>query len=271
MSATKEKALSLVGQGYIYGAQGQICSLAFRQQQARQYPDQEKNIMGTGAKWDGTPVWDCAQFTQEVAEVGGVKLVSGSTSQWKKTDWEQKGTIDTIPADELVFVFRQSKTNASVMQHVGVALGDGTCVHARGTAYGVVQQSMSQYAWTHWARPKWGEQTAKRPTLRNGSRGDAVRELQEKLLSFGFSLPKYGADGKFGDETDSAVRLFQSLHGLYVDGVVGEKTWAALDGEKAEEPTYTLTITGLDKAKAEAIKNQFGGTISEGGAANAVR
>ena len=41
------------------------------------------------------------------------------------------------------------------MAHTGVAIGDGTCVHSRGTAYGVVQQKMSQYAWTHWARPKW--------------------------------------------------------------------------------------------------------------------
>ena len=261
MSAMKEKALSLVGQGYIYGAQGQICSLAFRKQQARQYPEQEKNIMGTGAKWDGMPVWDCAQLTQEVAEVGGVKLVSGSTSQWKKTDWDEKGTIDTIPEGELVFVFRQNKTNASVMQHVGVALGDGTCVHARGTAYGVVQQSMSQYAWTHWARPKWGEQTVKRPTLRNGSRGDAVADLQNLLLKHGHDLGKWGADGKFGDATETAVRLFQSLNGLYVDGIVGAKTWPALEGD-AFETTYTLTITGLDKAKAEAIKNQFGGLIT---------
>ena len=43
-----EKALSLVGQGYIYGAKGQTCSQEFRAQQARQYPEQAKNILEAG-------------------------------------------------------------------------------------------------------------------------------------------------------------------------------------------------------------------------------
>ena len=39
------------------------------------------------------------------------------------------------------------------MQHTGIALGDGTCVHARGTAYGVVHQPVRDYPWTHSASP----------------------------------------------------------------------------------------------------------------------
>lgn len=261
-AAMKEKALSLVGQGYIYGAKGQTCSLAFRQQQAKQYPDQAERILDTGAKWDGKPVWDCAQLTRAVAKVGGVSLVSGATSQWTKTDWDARGTIDTIPENELVFVFRQSTTNSAKMQHVGVALGDGTCVHARGTAYGVVKQTMNQYAWTHWARPKWGEQKPDRPTLRNGSKGDDVERLQELLMIHGYDLGRWGVDGSFGNATETAVRFFQSLHGLFVDGVVGEKTWAALEGEAEKEPLYTVTVTGLDKAKADTIVALYGGTIS---------
>lgn len=150
-----EKALSLVGQGYIYGAKGQTCSLVFRQQQAAQYPEQADNILGTGAKWDGKPVWDCAQLTRVCAKEGGVSLVSGATSQWKKTMWEKCGTIGTLPAGETVFLYRRQEKNSDVMQHTGVALGDGTCVHARGTAYGVVRQQVDEYPWTHWARPEW--------------------------------------------------------------------------------------------------------------------
>ena len=150
-----EKALSLVGQGYIYGAKGQTCSKAFREQQVAQYPDQAEMIMNTGAKWDGKPVWDCAQLTRAVAKEAGVTLVSGATSQWNKTDWAVKDTIETIPPGETVFLYRRQNGSDSVMQHTGVALGDGTCVHARGTAYGVVRQDMSEYAWTHWAMPKW--------------------------------------------------------------------------------------------------------------------
>jgi len=157
MKTVIEKALSLVGQGYIYGAKGQTCAPAFRQQQAQQYPEQADNILNTGAKWDGKPVWDCAQLTRAVAKAASVTLVSGATSQWEKTDWAERGEISTIPEGKTVFVFRQNKTNPNVMQHTGVALGDGTCVHARGTAYGVVRQTMAEHAWTHWAMPRWGE------------------------------------------------------------------------------------------------------------------
>lgn len=154
----KQKALSLVGQGYIYGAKGQICSRAFREQQAEQYPEWYDNIMNLGAKWDGKPVWDCAQFTRAVAKSAGISLVSGATSQWNKTDWDQKGTIDTLPADEFVFLYRRQNGSSTTMAHTGVSMGDGTCIHARGTAYGVVTQPIAQYAWTHWARPKWPDE-----------------------------------------------------------------------------------------------------------------
>ena len=152
-----EKALSLVGQGYIYGAKGQICNPAFRQQQAEQYPEQAGNILGTGAKWDGKPVWDCAQLTRAVAKAGGVSLVSGATSQWHKTDWATKGPIETLPANTPAFLYRRQRGSDSVMVHNGFCLGDGTCIHARGTAYGVVRQTMAEHAWTHWALPRWGE------------------------------------------------------------------------------------------------------------------
>lgn len=162
----REKALSLVGQGYIYGAKGQICSPAFREQQAQQYPEQSSRILGEGAKWDGVPVWDCAQLTRAAAAAGGVTLVSGATSQWTKTDWEETGEIGNIPEGEVLFLYRRQKGSSTTMQHTGVAIGDGTCVHARGTAYGVVRQDMPDYPWTHWARPKWtDEQTDEDPEV----------------------------------------------------------------------------------------------------------
>lgn len=143
-------AQSKIGQGYIYGAKGQTCTAAFRRQQAQQYPDQAQNILVTGAKWDGRPVWDCAQLTRFAAKAAGVELPSGATSQWRKAPWKRKGTIDTLPEGEVVYLYRQK---GSIMQHTGLALGDGTCVHARGTAYGVVHQPVRDYPWTHWASP----------------------------------------------------------------------------------------------------------------------
>lgn len=151
-----EKALSLVGQGYIYGAKGQTCSPTFRRQQAEQYTEQADRILGEGAKWDGKPVWDCAQLTRAVARAGSVSLVSGATSQWRKTAWQKTGEITTIPPDTPCFVYRRQNGSDTVMAHTGFCIGDGTCVHARGTAYGVVHQQLSQHAWTHWAALEWG-------------------------------------------------------------------------------------------------------------------
>lgn len=63
--------------------------------------------------------------------------------------------------------------------------------------------------------------------LRLGSKGDAVKRLQEKLNSKGYSL---AVDGDFGQATYDAVVKFQSGNGLEVDGVVGTQTWNALYG-----------------------------------------
>ena len=66
------------------------------------------------------------------------------------------------------------------------------------------------------------------PLLRRGSRGDAVRAAQYLLLCRGMTLPKYGADGDYGQETEDAVKEFQRLKGLDADGECGSLTWEAL-------------------------------------------
>jgi len=68
-----------------------------------------------------------------------------------------------------------------------------------------------------------------RRTLRRGMKGDDVAELQKILLSIGYNLGDYGADGSFGSLTKAAVVLFQSKHDLTADGIVGPKTWEVLD------------------------------------------
>jgi peptidoglycan hydrolase-like protein with peptidoglycan-binding domain len=60
-----------------------------------------------------------------------------------------------------------------------------------------------------------------RPTLRRGAFGELVRAVQARCA--------VEADGAFGALTEAAVRRFQRDHGLVPDGIVGPKTWAALD------------------------------------------
>ena len=68
------------------------------------------------------------------------------------------------------------------------------------------------------------------PTLRMGSTGDKVSELQSHLTQLGFGelLGPPGIDGKFGPLTQNAVKAFQRDNGLKIDGVVGPMTWGAI-------------------------------------------
>ena len=68
------------------------------------------------------------------------------------------------------------------------------------------------------------------PTVKKGAKGNITRLIQKRLLSLGYKLPKWGADGGFGDETVEAVKLFQSDNGLTPDGIVGQNTWRKLLG-----------------------------------------
>ncbi|HKC66495.1 MAG TPA: peptidoglycan-binding domain-containing protein [Pyrinomonadaceae bacterium] len=65
--------------------------------------------------------------------------------------------------------------------------------------------------------------------LRNGDRGDNVKQLQSRLIALGF-LAQGQDDGIFGQKTLDAVRKFQSANGLSADGVVGPATNKALSG-----------------------------------------
>ena len=124
---------------------------AGREQQAKQYPEYQNNILNVGAKWDGKTCWDCATFTRACAKAGGATLPSGATSQWRSGALETKGTIDQLPEGAVAMLYRQK---GEIMQHTGLYLGDGTVIDARGTKYGVVHQARDKYAWTHYAIPK---------------------------------------------------------------------------------------------------------------------
>ena len=111
--------------------------------------------------------------------------------------------------------------------HVGMYVG-GKIVEAKGRAYGVVSSSVSS-SWNAFGRLniKWDDEPkgyVLTRILKKGCKGDDVKELQKKLMSLGYKLPKYGADGDFGKETDKYVRQFQVDKKLKADGIVGKNT-----------------------------------------------
>lgn len=69
---------------------------------------------------------------------------------------------------------------------------------------------------------------AARSTLKKGSRGADVTYLQQRLVANGYYVGEI--DGDFGRKTENAVKAYQAEHGFVVDGIVGAKTWASLEG-----------------------------------------
>ena len=68
-------------------------------------------------------------------------------------------------------------------------------------------------------------------TLKEGSRGDAVKALQQKLIALGYLSGT--ADGAYGTGTKNAVRAFQSANRLSADGTAGPLTLTAIDAAYA--------------------------------------
>lgn len=139
-------------------------------------------------------------------------------------DW---GTIDTIPELPGVAVRYDG--------HVGVYVGNGYVVEERGFNYGCQKTKLKDRKWLHWYKLPWinygkGSGSISHELgvrlLKKGMKGDDVAELQTLLTQLGFLNDKI--DGDFGSKTDAAVKAFQRVQGLEVDGEYGEKSHRAL-------------------------------------------
>ena len=71
----------------------------------------------------------------------------------------------------------------------------------------------------------------RRPALHNGSQGEEVWKLQERLQALGYYMD--AVDGQYGPGTRDAVVAFQQQNGLDADGLAGEETQKVLYSEEA--------------------------------------
>ncbi|WP_371494750.1 peptidoglycan-binding protein [Kitasatospora sp. NBC_00374] len=69
--------------------------------------------------------------------------------------------------------------------------------------------------------------TTARPTLKLGSKGDAVKQAQ-CFLNFSLIGDALAEDGEFGPVTDAATRRFQKCAEITLDGIIGAQTWSFL-------------------------------------------
>lgn len=93
-------------------------------------------------------------------------------------------------------------------------------------------------------------------TLKMGSRGDEVINLQNMLNQQGYNLT---VDGIFGAQTQAAVKQYQQARGLAVDGIVGANTWGALTGGGGASGSVSGSVSGGIDLEALYANLQRGG------------
>lgn len=174
------------------------------------------------------PRFDCSELVQWAAARCGVRFVDGAQNQRNAC----QGAGTTLDVDEgirtrgaLLFRIDEGPGN----DHVAVSLGDGKTIEARGAAYGVNVFPATGRGWTHSGLVPGLSRAEGRigvEVLRKGDLGEEVRWVQRRLQMHGHDPGP--ADGVFGPRTDAAVRSFQTVKGLLVDGVVGPETRRAL-------------------------------------------
>lgn len=254
-------ARGFLGQAYWYGTYGQSCSEALLQKKMKQYPAHygvERMAAYRKQILDNKRCFDCAGLIKGYMwsdDAGDIRYNSNgfldASANGIYNAAKVRGDMRSMPERAGLLVRFDG--------HVGVYEGGGLVLEARGFAYGVVRTKLNERKWTHWLEcpglrylDGGAPLPAANPTLRKGDKGAEVKRMQGLLIERGCRLPTYGPDGSFGEETDAAVRAFQTARGLAVDGVVGPKTWAALSAA-VDTATHSVRVRRLTEIAASGL------------------
>lgn len=244
---------------YWFGTYGQIATNTLWASKAKQYPshysDKRKAFMKERGDI-GKPVCDCAGLIKWYLMMNKEGFPPDYTSKYDISadgfynHAIEKGTIDTIPEIIGLAVWRKG--------HIGVYIGNGKVVEAKGFDYGVVISRLEKTTFTHWLKipyiayanvgatipptkddddtqtttPTGGEKKVNvtLTQLSKGSKGAEVKTLQILLNEKGTYMHLM-TDGDFGSYTKGAVMDWQAKHKSVcgeVDGIVGKKTWTSI-------------------------------------------
>ena len=105
--------------------------------------------------------------------------------------------------------------------------------------------------------------SANNTTLRNGSTGSQVKNLQAALAENGYDVGNI--DGVYGPKTEAAVEKYQRDHGLTTDGIAGKDTLGSLSSSK--NSSSNAQKVNIDSATA-ASGPIISATIAAGGKPN---
>ena len=217
--------------GYIWGTRGQTWP------QASQNKATRAMTVKYGAKWIGRRVVDCSGLFVWAYKLHNESIYHGSNTIFNKYCSETGPVAGTVKIRVGTAVFQNT---AGTRGHIGLYIGGGMCIEAKGTQHGVVPSPLA--VWDEWGTLKDVDYTGTieetfgivpLDTLQKGSKGELVKYLQRALDEAGYDVGNI--DGIFGSETLSAVRAFQSDHNLTPDGKVGKLTWAAVKAIVADD------------------------------------
>jgi peptidoglycan hydrolase-like protein with peptidoglycan-binding domain len=203
-------------------------------------------------RWYGVDAaWCDMAISYEAAHSDNLPAVLGKHS-WTvehARSFQQQGRwhfgLGGIRAGDVVFFDWSGTRDIAKIDHVGLVeacYSDGTIATLEGnTSDAFLRRRRNSSTVVGYGRPGYGN-AAPMPSgdgmLRRGSKGNAVRTLQQQLnavMKSGLEL-----DGDFGPATETAVRAFQARYHLEVDGVYGPKSAAtmkaALAGQSAPIP-----------------------------------
>ena len=211
--------------GYIWGTMGEIWTSAKQKALSEKYksdPNKYKDLATAykvGSKWVGKKVTDCSGLSKwALTKLGITKgIYHGSNSQFNKncSVTEPITAGAKIPVGALIFTGKEKGKH----DHVGILVTDTCVCEAKGTNEGVVHTPISNKKWTYFGLLKDVEYEVLTPimepmpkphtTLRRGSKGEEVKELQTILAKNGSTLQ---IDGIFGIGTQTAVKAFQKAN-----------------------------------------------------------
>ena len=265
--------------GYVLSGQGETYTqeLAEKWGNAKRAGKSYNYFVKDCARWFGRRIADCSGMIVEAIRQYDADY-GDRTANTFRNQFRRSGAIGSLPETPGLAVWKSG--------HIGIYIGGGKVIEARGYKYGVVESTLKSQSWKTWGEIKgieYGETAEIEETpvftreLQYKSemmRGEDVRALQSLLTKAG---QKPGAiDGIFGTNTRDAVKSFQRERRLSVDGIAGEKTvealggiWKGTQGAAADKPAAGWSVARLLKKtsplmKGDDIKNLQKALIAAG-------
>lgn len=179
--------------------------------------------MKCGKSWKGASV---NLKTKEEYTPGSLTTIKDNFRVYDSDEQGVAGYFDFISASR----YANLKECISYKQYAEFLKADG---YATSSSYvQTLCNTVTKYDLTRWDEEEIPLHLQKRRVLKfvlPFMVGSDVVLCQTILRNNGYDIGSYGVDGKYGKQTETAVKKFQNEHGLVVDGKVGVKTWAMLE------------------------------------------